>query len=298
MEQLQKVDNSLFDGESYKVVFEPAKIDFPSYEKMVDKIDQITKEYSNWEVKPEILKESKNLRAELNKLRKNINQRKIDISKQADAPIKEFQFQIKVLLDKIDATSSQIDKGIKEIEAKEKQDRHNQRFKIVEKLANAAGVNPEHIVYDPKWDLKSVSTEYIEREISKQIDVLIARENDFRDAIKVVELQANQLALPADHWIELLHQQLALSDVLNQMADYKKEVSELAKKQAETKKKEAAELKKQGKYIIDPKTGEVKDKLKSFSIEFYDVNSYQLDQLKKFIIAMGIKAGNAKSIKR
>lgn len=296
--ELQKVNgNSLFDGESYQVIFEPAKINFQGYQQMLDKVDQITNEYSNWEVKPEILKESKNLRAELNNLRKNINQRKIDISKQADTPIKEFKDKIKVLLDKIDATSSQIDKGIKEIEAKEKQDRHNQRFKIVEKLANAAGVNPEHIVYDPKWDLKSVSTEYIEREISKQIDVLIARENDFRDAIKVVELQANQLALPADHWIELLHQ-LALSDVLNQMADYKKEVSELAKKQAETKKKEAAEIKKQGKYIIDPSTGEIKERLKSFSMEFYEVNSYQMDQLAKFLRAMGIKVGNAKSLKR
>lgn len=294
--ELQKVDNSLFDGESYKVVFEPAKIDFPSYEKMVDKIDQITKEYSNWEVKPEVLKESKNLRAELNKLRKNINQRKIDISKQADAPIKEFQFQIKVLLDKIDATSSQIDKGIKEIEAKEKQDRHNQRFKIVEKLANAAGVNPEHIVYDPKWDLKSVSVEYITQEVNKQIDVLIARENDFREAVKAVELQANQLALPADHWVELLHQ-LGVSDVLNQMADYKKEESDLAKKQAETKKAEAAKLVKKENHLINPETGEI-IKVTSFSMEFYDVNFDQATQLTDFLKKNGIKFGKIKTIKR
>lgn len=299
MAELQTVDKEIsFEGKTFPVMFKPAEIEFPAYDQMAKAVDAIAAEYQGWEVKPELLKESRAARAQLNKLKSGINRIKIDISNQADAPVKQFKSQIKELLNKIDATSGHIDTQIKELEAKEKADRHNQRLKLIQSLATSAGVDPEKIDYDPRWDLKSANVEAIRANVAKQIETIIVQEHELDEKIKAVEVEANVLGLDSKHWVDLLNTNInSLDSVLIQMKDYKDDILRVAKSQAETKKKEQQDLEKDHKYR-DPKTGEVKDKLKSFSMEFYEVNSYQMKQLKKFLIAMGIKFGNARSIKR
>lgn len=286
-----------FANKKFAVTFEPAKINFPEYDQMAQAVDQIANEYANWEVKPERIKESKAVRADLNRLKTGINRVKIDISKKADAPVTEFKNSIKVLLDKINATSSKIDQGIKQLEDKEKADRHSINIRYIAKLADVSGVDPEKIDYDPRWDLKTTRFETIDKSINQQIQILVAKQLEFEENVKAVKLQAQTLGLPESHWINELTSK-SLSLVLQEMTAYKKDVAAIAKKQVETKKKEQAELKKQGKYLVNPETGEVKEKLTSFSLEFYDVSSYQMDQLKRFIKDMGIKAGNAHTLNR
>ncbi|KRK07220.1 hypothetical protein FC52_GL000882 [Lactobacillus pasteurii DSM 23907 = CRBIP 24.76] len=292
-----KVNQISFANKKFAVTFEPAKINFPEYDQMAQTVDQIANEYANWEVKPERIKESKAVRADLNRLKTGINRVKIDISKQADAPVTEFKRNIKVLLDKINATSSKIDQGIKQLEDKEKADRHSINIRYIAKLADVSGIDPNQIEYDSKWDLKTTRFETIDKSINQQIQILVAKQLEFEENVKAVKLQAQTLGLPESHWINELTSK-SLSTVLQEMTAYKKDVAAIAKKQAETKQKEQKDLKKQGKYLVDPETGEVKEKLYDFSLEFYGVTSYQMDQLKRFIKDMGIKAGNAHTLKR
>lgn len=295
MNEIKKINQEIaLDDQSFKVAFIPAKIDFSGYEAMEKAIDQIAEEYAGWEVKPEILKESKAARTQLNKLKKGINDVKIDIVKQADAPIIKFKNDIKELLDKIDQTSSSISKGIKELEAKEKKDRHEQRLKLISKLATASGIDPSRIEFNARWDLKSTTHDEIKSGVETQIQTLVAKDYEFGENVKAVQLEADTLGLPADHWIDLLRADASLSGVLKAMKDYKKELVEIAGKEKEAKKKRQAELKKQRNHVIDPETGEIKEKLTTFSMTFYGVTDYQIEQLSSYLKDMGIKFGNVK----
>lgn len=295
MAELQKVDRNItFEGKTFPVMFKPAEIEFPAYDQMAKAVDAIAAEYQGWEVKPELLKESRAARAQLNKLKSGINRIKIDISNQADAPVKQFKSQIKELLNKIDATSGHIDTQIKELEAKEKADRHNQRLKLIESIATSAGVDPSKIDYDPRWDLKSANIEAIRANVAKQIETIIVQEHELDEKKKAVEIEANVLGLDSKHWIDLSNTN-SLDSVLIQMKDYKDEILRVAKSQAETKRKEEKDLAKNHKYR-DPKTGKVMDQTVSFSMNFYDLTIEQYKNLYKYIVDNGIKTSKAKKL--
>lgn len=272
---------------SFPVNFAPAQIDFTGYNQMKDQIDQLHDGLGNYEVTKGNLKEAKSTRAKLNKLKKAIKGRKVEIKKKAEAPIKNFNDKVESLIDEIDDSSSKISDEIKVFEDQEKQARHEKNLKQIAAVCELAEIDPARIKYQSSWDNKSYSKTKFETEVDQQIALIQQEQAQLADNIKIVSEKAESLALPADHWIKELDNN-PLSSVLNAMTEYKEDLDAVSKAQKETKLNELRDLKKQGDKYVDPETGEVKDKIITLKLEVKGTK-WQLKQLYSFIQDNGIE---------
>lgn len=272
---------------SFPVNFAPAQIDFTGYNKMKDQIDQLHEGLENYDVTKENLKEAKSTRAKLNKLKKAIESRKVEIKKKAEAPIKDFNDKVESLVAEIDDSSSKISDGIKGFEDQEKQARHEKNLKHIKAICELAEVDPAKIKYQSSWDNKSYSKTKFETEVDQQIALIQQEQAQLADNIKIVSEKAEGLGLPADHWIKELDEQ-PLSFVLNAMTEYKEDLDAVSKAQKEAKLNRLNNLKKRGDKYVDPETGEVKDKIIALKLEVKGTK-WQLKQLYSFIQDNGIE---------
>lgn len=272
---------------SFPVNFAPAQIDFTGYNKMKDQIDQLHDGLENYEVTKGNLKEAKSTRAKLNKLKKAIKARKVEIKKKAEAPIKDFNDKVESLVDEIDDSSSKISDGIKGFEDQEKQARHEKNLKHIEAICELAEVDPAKIKYQSSWDNKSYSKTKFETEVDQQIGLIQEQQAQLADNIKIISKNADDLGLPADHWIKELDNK-PLSKILYEMSDYKDDLEAVSKAQKETKLNALNNLKKQGDKYIDPSTGEIKEKIISIKMQVKGTK-WQMEQLHSFLKDNGIE---------
>ena len=283
-EQLIALDENAV---AFPVNFAPAQIDFSGYNQMKDQIDQLHDGLEGYVVTKDNLKESKSTRAKLNKLKKAIKGRKVEIKKKAEAPIKDFNDKVESLVAEIDDSSSKISDGIKGYEDQEKQARHEKNLKHIEAICELAEVDPAKIKYQSSWDNKSYSKTKFETEVDQQIALIQQQQAQYVDNVKIVSEKANELALPADHWIKTLDGH-SLSEVLDAMTDYKSDLEAVSKAQKETKLNELNSLKKQGDKYIDPSTGEIKEKIIAIKMEVKGTK-WQMEQLQSFLQDNGIE---------
>lgn len=282
--QLIKLDESSL---TFPVNFAPAQIDFSGYSKMKDQIEQLCEALDSYDVTKSNLKEAKSTRAKLNKLEKAIKARKIEIKKKAEAPVKDFNDKVEGLIAEIDDSSTKISGGIKVYENKEKQERHQKNLKHIAAICELAEIDPSKIKYQSNWDNKSYSKTKFENEVDQQIALIQQQQAQYADNVKIVSEKANELALPADHWIKTLDGH-SLSEVLDAMTDYKSDLEAVSKAQKETKLDTLKNLKKQGDKYIDPSTGEIKEKIISIKMEVKGTK-WQMEQLQSFLKDKGIE---------
>lgn len=282
--QLIKLDENNL---SFPVNFAPAQIDFSGYRKMKDQIDQLCEGLDNYDVTKSNLKKAKSTRAKLNKLKRAIKGRKVEIKKKAEAPIKDFNDKVESLIDEIDFSSNKISDGIKVFEVQEKEERHENNSNHIAAMCELANIDPSKIKYQSSWDNKSYSKTKFETEVDQQIALIKQQQDQLADNIKIISEKAEKLGLPADHWIKALDDN-SLSDVLNAMEDYKNDLDAVSKAQKEAKLNRLNNLKKQGDKYIDPSTGEIKEKIFSLKLKVKGT-SWQLKQLQSFLKDNGIE---------
>lgn len=272
---------------SFPVNFAPAQIDFTGYNKMKDQIDQLHTRLENYHITPDNIKKARSDRADLNNLKKAIKKRKVEIKKEAQAPIKAFNDKVESLIDEIDDSTAKIDAGIKFFENKEKQERHEKNLEHIAVMCDWAEVDPSKIKYQSSWDTKSYSKNKFEFEVDQQIALIKQEQDQHADNIKIISKKAEELSLPADHWIKELDSN-PLSSVLSAMTEYKEDLDAISKTQKETKLNELSNLKKQGDKYVDPETGEIKDKIISLKLEVKGT-AWQMKQLQSFLKDNGIE---------
>ena len=290
-------NNEIFklNDNEYSLNYVPAELNFKEYSKLKAQVNSLSSEFSNWQVTTENIKESKEVRAKLRKLSKAWNDKKIAIVKVVDKPVKEFQDNIKELCTEVDSTASVIDEQIKAFEDKAKVDKHEQHLKFIKKACEDAGVDPDKIEYNSKWDSKTFSNPKFEIAVDQQISLLLERKKTHEaDCTAIIE-KANKQGLNADTYLQLFDNDKPLNEVLSQIDDDKRAIIESAKKHEEFKKQQQASLVKQGDKAIDPETGEVKDKFynavlvtKKAKIKITGTK-YQFDQLFRYFQDMGFK---------
>ncbi|MCO6527805.1 MAG: DUF1351 domain-containing protein [Lactobacillus sp.] len=282
------------DNQEYDIAYSTAKIDFPEYQSLKSKVEQINDEFSHYEVTPDNMKSAKATKAQLNKLKKALNDRKISIVNTIDQPVNQFKEQIKELTDSINQTSAHIGDQIKAYEDHAKQQKEMSLRRDIEKRCQEAGVDPEQIVNNPKWFNKTASYAVFEIEVQAQIDSLAKEKEQLAESIKVVTARAEELRLPYQHWTELL-ENTSLSSVLSQMNSYAQQIKEEAERNAKARKEAQANIINKNGKAIDKKTGEVKDDYytailvtKKAKIEIGGTN-YQFKQLFNYLTDMGFK---------
>lgn len=278
-----------FNDKEYGIAFTSAKIDFPEYPKLKAQVDGLHDEFMNYDVTTENLKSAKATRAKLNKFAKAINSKKIEIVRNANKPVNQFEEDIKTLVQESKEASEHINQQIKAYELKAKEQRHDYNIKRIIKMCEEFGVDSADVLeaedgYNPKWDNKNFSNAQFEKEVKEKIDQAKKMEEQFAANQRLVAQEADKLGLPADHWLEVLNNGTPIDQLIKSMNHYKQELAEISKKQEEAKQERAKEdaklLHKEGK-AIDPSTGEVKDKVYTVLLKV-TATKPQLEQLARY----------------
>lgn len=286
-------------NKQYGIAFTPAKIDFPEYEKMKSSVDAINAEFTTYDVDTNNFKSAKEARTRLNKLAKALNDKKIDIVKEADKPVLIFKKQIKDLLDEIGQASDHIGKQIKVFEDNAKKQREANINADIKKRCKEANVDSAKIEINPKWYNKSEPYATFEKEVNQQIDILTKEKEQLAENIKVVTAKADELGLPYQHWVEQLNNS-SLSNVLSEMDNYAKEVEKAAKREKKPKTEANKNIVEKNGKAIDKSTGEV---IADYHIAYLITKkariklggtNYQFNQLMQYLKDMGFKIEKVK----
>lgn len=272
-----------FTGE-LTVNYEPAKIDFVGFDDMKAQVDALQKEYAGYEVTPQNYQQSKKERARLNNFKNAINDRKKEVVSDSTQRVSKFETQVKSLMEPIQDAANQIGVGIKQLDARVKQDKHERNLKHIEKMAAAAGVDGSKVEFNPKWDNKSYNFVTFEKEVSHQLSALQEQAKQHADDVKVVINKGEQLHLPASEWINQLDYK-QLSQVLSAMDMYAADLAKQAEISAEHSKQRLAEqeqLEVHGDRVIDKDTGEIKEQTRAITLKLTGTRD-QLTRLYNFI---------------
>lgn len=289
---VKKNELAKLDNVEFPVNFKPAEISFDGYDDFKNKVVQLHDNLDGYVVTKDNLKDATDTKNKLSKAKKAINEERKRITKQAEAPVKEFKKRVDGLLDIVDDSYSQIYGQIKDFEKQERQAKHEANLKMISDMCELAGVDKDGIEYNSSWDTKSFSKTKFENEVDSQIAILKQRQETKAEAITAVSQRADKLALPSEHWINELKTKL-LPDVLNAMDEYKAELNQISKKQHETKVQEIKDLKKRGDILYDPETGEVKEKIYTATIKVTGTK-FQIQALNSFLRDNAIKAERIK----
>ena len=291
MNKINKAKQELitFENEQFPINFEPAKVDFPGYEDLKAKVDGIAKGWDTYVVTSKSYPYDKKTKAELNRIRRALNDRRKEITKQASQPIDEFTALIKGLDLEIKEAVDHINEGIQAFDERAKKDKHQQNLIKLGKIATEYGVALQKLEYNPKWDNKSTSWKTIEEEARQQFESILEQEKARKEAEQVVANKANEYSKPAmsaNPYLQMLDYK-SLPDVLTQMDNDHKYLIEQSKQQEENRKKAIQELEKHGDKYVDAKTGEVVDKLHTVTLKLTGTKD-QMIALSNFIRDWGI----------
>lgn len=284
-----KKDMITFENENFPISFKKAEIDFPGYELLNAKVDDLAKGWESYVVTSKSYPYDKKTRAELNRIRKALNDRRKSITQQASQPIDEFTAQIKSLDLKIKVAVDHISEGIKSFDNKAKKDKHQQNLLQLGKIAVEYNVPLQELDYQEKWDNKTTSWGTIEEEARQQFEAIAERLKARKEAEQVIATRANEYTKPAmtaSPYLQMLDYK-SLPDVLTQMDNDHEYLIKQAKQQEENRKKAIESLEQYGDKYVDAKTGEVVDKVHSVTLKLTGTTE-QLTALSNFIRDWGI----------
>lgn len=270
----------VLDG-NIPVAFTPGRADFKGYDAFKRRMVEINDEYKKIVVTPENLDYATEKLSKITSFRREANKRRISITNQLNKPGKDLKKQVDDLLALTDEAEKNLKDQIKFFTDKEKRERHQKRLARLQELCQLANINPEDIEWQKDWDIKSISNKRFDSEVNEQIAMIQQRQEHFAENAQVISQKADELGLPAKHWTDELSSK-SLPVILNEMQDYKDDLTAISAKQKETKVKEAQEMKQAGDTYIDPDTGEIKEKVITLKLEVKG-NEWQMNQLKSFL---------------
>lgn len=197
-------------------------------EELKQEIAAAVSDYQNIVVTPETEKDSKALRARLNKLRTAIETARKDMKGRVMEPLKLFEAQVKEVEQPIDTAISNLDEQLAEIkEMKQTQ----KRSEIATRFAH--GDYPDWLQLEQIWDEKWLNASVSIEQVFKQIDEKVRVIDGNMQTIKALP----EFAYEAE---EFYRQSLDFGEAVRKA----KEMSEIAKRkaQAEADKTMPAEL--------------------------------------------------------
>lgn len=275
--------------QEFKVNYTPAEINFKDYDALKAKVEETIEGWSDYVVTAESYSSDKKTKAELNRMRKALNDRRKEITKQASEPIDKFTEQIKYLDKEIKVAVDRINDGIKFFDEKAKKERHQQNLLQLGEIAKEYGVDLQELEYDPKWDNKTASWKSIEEDARKQFEDILEKEKAKKEAQQVIIDKANSYTKPAmtaSSYLDLLNYK-SLPDILKQMDNDHEYLRAQAQRQAEQKRKEIQSIEKKGDKYINAETGEVAKEVYTIILKVTG-NKDQLKALSSFMKDWGI----------
>lgn len=219
-----------------KVTQAPAKIDF-NYEEMKQVLAEKMEVYNATVVTEDTVGDAKKDLASLRKVKKALNDRRIEVKKEYDRPYDEFKKKVDELAGLIDKPIEKIDEQVKDFVEREKEEK---RAEITELYNNLIGELEEYLplnkIYNDRWENKSYAIKDIEEEIKQVVEstslAIVAIKGMKSDAEeKALELFKADLSLT--NAIAHINQHEQLKAQIKAEEEAKRKAEEEAKKQRE-----------------------------------------------------------------
>lgn len=278
-----------FENEDFPISYKKAEIDFQGYPALDAKVDAMTKDWDKYVVTAESYPYDKKTRAELNRIRRALSDRRKVIVKESSQQITEFNTKVKVLDLKIKGVVDHLSEGLKTFDDQARKEKHQQNLLRLGELAKEYGVALQELDYQDKWDNKTTSWTTIEEDTRQQFEAIVEKQKARKEAEQVIANKANEYTKPAmtaNPYLQMLDYK-SLPDVLTQMDNDHKYLIEQAKQQEESRKKAVQALEQHGDKYVDAKTGEVVDKLHTVTLRLRGTKE-QMTALSNFIKDWGI----------
>ena len=268
----------------------PAVIEY-NHEELKAELSKQLEKYNNIVVTEDCVKEFKADKANLNRLKTALEDKRKEIKKQCLQPYENFEKNIKELVALIEKPIQLIDSQLKEIDSKKKEQKINEIEKIYhENIGRFEELVPFEKIYNCKWLNSTYKLENIALEIQKI-------QSDLESGLQIIE------GLDTDFKQEIkdkLFETLDISQALQENARLK----ELREKQKaieiqKDKQEFLAEKEKQNQYIKAEQTQieqqQVVQEVKQEDLQILDfrvwVTPEQKRLLKDFLIKNNIKYG-------
>lgn len=208
--------------------------------------------------------ETKKMRAQINKVVKAINDKRLASKREYEHPAKEFDSQMKAYVEMVQDVIAPIDHKMHEVEEQAKQDRLDGVNTEIAEMAPNYGISASDIEVQKKWLTKSITKKQRLKEIGEAMTQLKKDQDQRATDIQTITMYANNNDLDPAPWVTLLRYN-PISDILKEIDQAVIKRDEDAKAEAELaqKTKEAAKAvaeshqTKQGGETIDADTGEV-----------------------------------------
>lgn len=221
----------------------PEKILF-NYEELKQELTEKVSHYETLVYTDDQIKEAKADRANLNRLKKALNDERIRREKEYMQPFNTFKTQINEIIGIIDKPMAVIDKQVKAYEDKQKQD----KMDAIKNLWESCDV-PEGLVLDKIFDQKWLNASVSMKSITAAIDNAIAGFNQDMDTLSNLPefgFEAQQVYIRTLDINKALAEGQRMAQVQKQKAEYEAEqarrkTEEEARKQAEQAANQAGE---------------------------------------------------------
>ena len=202
-------------------------IDF-NYEEIKKELSIQLQKYRNIVFEESDIQEAKKTRADLNRLKKQVNDKKIEVTNEFIKPYTEFETKIKEIISMIDESCLEIDKQIKVFEEKQKEIKKQEILKIYEENI---GELKEILSIQKIWNDKWLNATYKIRDIELEILGIV---NKVKTDLQVIE------EMQSEFEIQLKDKYLLTLDLTSVMQE--KTRLEKLKEIAETKKIEQEKI--------------------------------------------------------
>lgn len=289
-----------------------------NYQELKQWIETGLKSYENRVYTEETMQTAKKDRADLNRLSKAINDKRIEMKRMFLQPYEEFEQQAKELSGMIDAQSAEIDRQVKAWEQREKDEKQKAIMQIYrETIGDLVELIPYDRIHNPKWLNKGTSL----KSIKEEIGTLVSRTHTAFTAINTMgfdEATTNRVKgafLRRFELADAMAEKEAIETERRKLAEYelKKRAEENAKAEAEAREKEEAARRtaaetpdvavkpdevhtstnlspKAETTVYEPSAATLTEKV--YLVDFrVTATRKQLNDLKQFMIVSGIKYG-------
>lgn len=237
--------------------------------KFDDYLTEIQKKYSSLVVSKETEKDTKKVIAELRKLKKEINSKRIEVQKEYEKPAKVFKEKIDNKLSVLEEVISNLDSGVKQLEEARKTKKQVKINEIIESMSKEYDFDGK-INFDKRWLNKSYKILDIEKDIQNQIKTFKRDESDWA---LVKKYALNKGAFP--EYYHMFVGAYSVYDIQKMIDD------DLAHKEKEQKKLEREQKKSKQQEVVD-ENGEITNKLEKVSFTVCGTKD-EIDELSRYI---------------
>lgn len=142
----------------FSVAYKKSEINVANKEQFEMAIKAYADKYKGLVFNSDNVAEAKSVRAEMNKVKKGLADKRIEIKNDFNKPLDDFEKWVNKQSAVIDTVVSPIDKGIKEVEKAEQEARHEKLLTEIEEMALNYEVKADEITINPSWSNKSSFT--------------------------------------------------------------------------------------------------------------------------------------------